>query len=191
MLKKYGSQPNAKTSLFINYWLAFISIYSSQCCGEIIMINVSLNVARSQELADQIAAFLAAGGEITELAHGATGIKEPDPTKPRKAQDAMRSIMSRSVYAERANRKLKTEAPKKENEYVRRVNFNRQERIRAECEGRAVFTGDCKHHGLTQFRSQRGDRHYCCECKRVLTIKKDLKRKQAREIARKNVGLSQ
>ncbi|WP_336139020.1 hypothetical protein [Acinetobacter ursingii] len=153
------------------------------------MINVSLNVARSQELADQIAAFLAAGGEITELAHGHTGIKEPDPAKPRKAQDAMRAVMTRSVSAERANRKRKTVVLPQESEYVRRVNFNREARKKAEIDGRILFTGQCKKHGLTQFR-MKTDRHYCCECMRVLTIKKDLKRKQAREIARKNVEMS-
>jgi len=187
MNKILRSQANAKTPLFINYWLAFISIYSSQCCGEIIMINVSLNVARSQELADQIAAFLAAGGEITELAHGHTGIKQPDPDKPRKAQDAMRAVMTRSVSAESANRRRKTVVLPHESEYVRRVNFNREARKKAEIDGRILFTGQCKKHGLTQFR-MKPDRHYCCECMRETSREQDARRKKERAIARQKAG---
>ncbi|WP_394651884.1 hypothetical protein [uncultured Acinetobacter sp.] len=131
------------------------------------MINVSHNVARSQELAAQISAFLAAGNSIKELAPGETGLIENKP------------IQRPSTYKKASKNLNKPEVKEipEPSEYLQRINFNRAERHKAELAGSSFFNGKCANHGFSQFQII-ADRHYCTECRKESARKTDIKRKQ-------------
>lgn len=147
------------------------------------MINISLNVARSQELADQIASFLADGNSIKELAPGESGIFLPESTKQKPSREQIKQQFTRNIHTAR-ERKQQQPKPKVENKNAKRVRENQEARTKAECEGKTTFIAECMHHGMALFRIKY-DRHYCTECLLISSKKNDERRKQKRIAARK------